>query len=395
MNKLDEHMSTHRSASEVESVPVRNSQAEKLIAYLEAVRDGESAEGLSLKDLIEEEERSIAQARTQVLHTNPSAPGSDQIEKRAQADCPGDAQRVVMTAAEEKAREREQTSTQSDRPACNLTVHDNIFKASTSAYAGLKAVVRAASHKAASDAIDNDSTHQRELRIKKMEGPANTAVELAEKLSCFTYYELLYLDDDAEIEDIHAAYVKRTTDIRSRFRIGAFTQEWRLTEFIRALHEAHTVLTNSELRQEYDARLADGNWEGSFRDLLAKTPNAKKGLHWSNSANSEVSLKELLLIAGFVSEAELKPYLPTDCEGPESTVDGPELAQVLADCGLISFEELASVLLGKALIDRRQITVEQFKQAVNDMRDHSHKFVDALINQGWLTHSELKMLGIS
>jgi hypothetical protein len=234
------------------------------------------------------------------------------------------------------------------------------------------------------------SSHTRDRRLKEMEGPANTAKDLAKKLAYFTYYEILYLDDDVSTEEIHAAYIKRTTDIRLRFRTGI--EEWRLTEFIRALHEAHTVLTNRKLREEYDSRLAAGNWEGSFQDLLSKIPDFSEGAHWSGSTAAEISLKDLLLCGGFVTQEEITEYGPSQ-SGANCISDGPELAQVLADAGLITFEELASVLLGKALIDRRQITLDQYKQAVRDMREHSYKLVDVLINQGWITPTELQVIG--
>ncbi len=225
-----------------------------------------------------------------------------------------------------------------------------------------------------------------------MEGPADTAKDLAQKLTYFTYYELLYLDDDATTEEIDTAYVRRTTEIRSRFRTG--TQEWRLNEFLRALHEAHSVLTTDRLRQAYDLRLAAGQWEGSFQDLLAQVPDYREGAHWTGARDECVSLKDLLLCAGFVTQRELAEYSGIKQNTAPVQSDGPELAQIIADAGLITFEELASVLLGKALIDRRQITVEQFKNAVCDMRNHSHKLVDTLINKGWLTPSELSLIGI-
>jgi hypothetical protein len=237
-----------------------------------------------------------------------------------------------------------------------------------------------------------DSNYNRDERIKKMEGPADSVDELAKKLSYFTYYELLYLDDNATTEDIHTAYVKRTTEIRSRFRSGV--QEWRLNEFLRALHEAHSVLTNDKLRGEYDARLAAGQWNGTFQDLLEQIPDFREGGHWSGNPGECVSLTELLLCAGFVSQTELSEFCREKGEHSSIVKDGPELVQAIADAGLISFEELASVLLGKALIDRRQISVDQFKKAVNDMRDHSHKLVDTLVNQGWLTPAELHLIGL-
>jgi hypothetical protein len=237
-----------------------------------------------------------------------------------------------------------------------------------------------------------NSSHSRDKRIRKMEGPAYTSGELAKKLSYFTYYELLYLDDDASMEEIHAAYIRRTTEIRSRFRSGV--EEWRLTEFIRALHEAHSVLTNDKLRNEYDSMILAGDWEGSFQDLVSKIYDFKDGAHWSGSSAQDVSLKELLICAKFVTQSELDEFGPTRADASPSVNDGPGLAQILADAGLITFEELASVLLGKALIDRRQITVDQFKHAICDMREHSHKLVDALINQGWLTLSELHLIGL-
>ncbi|MBS1995546.1 MAG: hypothetical protein JSS86_04515 [Cyanobacteria bacterium SZAS LIN-2] len=240
------------------------------------------------------------------------------------------------------------------------------------------------------DQGESRDNSMRDQRIKSMEGPANTARELAKKLSYFTYYELLFLDDDATTEEIHRAYIKRTTEIRSRFRTGRFSHEWRLTEFIRALHEAHTVLTSAELRKEYDARLAAGDWQGGFCELLAQAPGLREQASWSAAQKSELTIKDLLIDAGYASELEIESIL----EMHPGVKDGPELAQLLADGGLISFEELATVLLGKALIDRRQITVEQFKKAAGDMRNHSYKFVDALVDQGWLTAAELSLIGI-
>jgi len=234
----------------------------------------------------------------------------------------------------------------------------------------------------------------RDIRIKKMEGPADTPNELAKKLTYFTYYELLYLEEDVQTDEIHDAYIKRTTEIRTRFRSGAYTQEWRLTEFLRALHEAHTVLTNSKLRTEYDSRLAAGDWDGTFQDLISKMPEIKEGGHWSGRIADEVSLKDLLLGGGFVSQSELAKFDRSDVDCAQPVKDGPELAQLLADGGLITFEELASVLLGKALIDRRQITLSQFNEAVANMRDHSHKLVDVLIDHGWLTPSEQLLIGL-
>jgi len=246
------------------------------------------------------------------------------------------------------------------------------------------------------DNIEKRDHHMREQRLSRMEGPADTASELAKKLSYFTYYELLYLNDDATTDAIHEAYIRRTTEIRSRFRSGSITQEWRLTEFVRALHEAHTVLTSNELRAEYDACLARGDWEGDFSKLLAQAPGLRESASWSAVQKKELSISQIIVKAGFASPLEIDSLLEisTNEDGNPTVHDGPELAQLLADAGLITFEELATVLLGKALIDRRQITFDQFKEAAGAMRNHSHKFVDALVEQGWLTPAELGVIGI-
>jgi len=246
------------------------------------------------------------------------------------------------------------------------------------------------------DSVEKNDHHMRQQRLHRMEGPADTARELAEKLSFFTYYELLYLDDDATTQEIHDAYIRRTTEIRSRFRSGTITHEWRLTEFLRALHEAHTVLTSPELRREYDACLSRGNWEGDFSKLLAQSPALRENASWSALKKNKMTLKQMVIKAGFASEKEIDSLLEISIaeDGGPIAQDGPELVQMLADAGLITFEELATVLLGKALIDRRQITFEQFQEAACVMRNHSNKFVDALVEQGWLTPAELNIIGI-
>jgi len=214
-------------------------------------------------------------------------------------------------------------------------------------------------------------------------------------LSCFTYYEILYLDDDATTQEIHDAYIRRTSEIRSRFRTGTITHEWRLNEFLRALHEAHTVLTSSELRREYDSCLARGNWEDDFSKLLAQSPALRENASWSAVQRKNMTLKQLVIKAGFASEREIDSLLEIAVteDGGQPVQDGPELVQMLADAGLITFEELATVLLGKALIDRRQITFEQFKEAACSMRNHSNKFVDSLVEQGCLTPAEINIMG--
>jgi hypothetical protein len=358
--QLQEHLTRYGEWQARIGVKLQSGQAEKLMCDLEAGSSGDCIDGLSLSAMAEQDEQLSNQARTQVMHENHD-------EDR--------------NAPEPLVRNTCHRSTVQER---SLTLED-----ATAAAAGSN--IGALSPKPAK--TNNDNSHGRNQRLKKMEGPANSAKELAKKLTYFTYYELLYLDDDASTDEIHAAYIKRTTDIRSRFRSGI--EEWRLIEFIRALHEAHSVLTSSKLRQEYDSRLAAGNWEGTFQDLVSKIPDFGDGVHWSGSTvNNQVSLKDLLLCAGFVTQSELSEFGPTRSDSPHAIQDGPELAQVLADVGLITFEELASALLGKALIDRRQITVDQFKQAVGDMREHSHKLVDVLINQGWLTPAELHLIDI-
>jgi hypothetical protein len=344
MMQLQAHLTKRGEDRERLGVKLQSGQAERLMCDLEAVRSAECTDSLPLPATPEQEEHLASLERTQVLHQDEALEGAPTATAR---------QASRRNTVQERALTGEDAARMVALPA---------------------------------------KSNSRDQRLRKMEGPADTAKELAKKLTYFTYYELLYLDDDVSTEEIHAAYIKRTTEIRSRFRSGI--EEWRLTEFLRALHEAHTVLTNSKLRQEYDSRLAAGDWEGTFQDLISKIPDLGQGAHWSGSVKDEVSLKDLLLCAGFVTQCEVAEFCQNNKDTENAIEDGPELAQILADAGLITFEELASVLLGKALIDRRQITVDQFKQAVGDMRNHSHKLVDALVNQGWLTPTELHLIGM-
>jgi hypothetical protein len=302
------------------------SAAEDLIADLEsACRNTlETTTESELSSLVEQDKQIAAQARTQVLHEGPQI--------RAQAML--------------------------QRDPCRKTVQDH--------------------------AIKPKKDHDREERLKKMQGPAETAGALAEKLNYFTYYELLYIEEEATTEEVHSAYVKRVSDIRSRFHLGSITQEWRLTEFIKVLHEAHTVLTNKTMRDAYDARLKKGQWEGTFKDLVGETPGLREVARLYGGTAAEVSLKGLLLCAGFLTETQLSAL-------PEG-VDGTDLVQKLADDGLIAFEELAAVMLGKALIDRRLLSVAQFMQAVSAMHNQSARFIEAIVNEGWLTMGELQVI---
>jgi hypothetical protein len=340
LQKLQEHLNKYGARRKQAGVKLQSGQAEKLICDLESTASSENNECLTIAAMTEQDTKLANQASTQVLHTGAEAARQTHTSKRD------------PRATVQKIKNVQDSRT---RPTM-------------------------------------DSKHNRDERIKKMEGPAESANELAKKLSYFTYYELLYLDDDATTEDIHTAYLKRTTAIRSRFRSGV--QEWRLNEFLRALHEAHSVLTNDKLRKEYDARLAAGQWNGTFQDLVAQVPDFAEGGNWSGNAGESISLTDLLICAGFVTPSELAEFHSTKSVQGAVPKDGPDLAQALADAGLISFEELASVLLGKALIDRRQITIDQFKHAVSDMREHSHKLVDTLVSQGWLTPSELNLIGL-
>ncbi|MBU6453303.1 MAG: hypothetical protein KGS72_16085 [Cyanobacteria bacterium REEB67] len=319
-----QHAKAQAKGSCGESSPA--SAAEDLIADLESTCRNtlETTTECDLSSLVEEDQQIAAQARTQVMHEGPQI--------RAQAML--------------------------QRDACRKTVQDHPVKPA--------------------------KNRAREERLQKMQGPAETAGALAEKLTYFTYYELLYIEDDASNEEIHSAYVKRVSDIRSRFHLGSITQEWRLTEFIKVLHEAHTILTNKMLREAYDERLKKGQWEGTFKDLVGETPGLREVARLYGGTAAEVSLKGLLLCAGILPQARLASL-------PEP-LDGTDLVQKLTDEGLITFEELAAVMLGKALIDRRLLSVAQFMQAVASMRNQSARFIDAIVKEGWLTMNELQVI---
>jgi len=346
MEELQAHLTKQKQSSKLAGLKMSSGQAEKLMGDLEATASKAQLVRKSISAMHKEDEILANQSRTQVLHEG----AQGEIE------------------------------TSSQMMLCHKDVVEGLSKQAEKA--NTDPDPRTAS----------DDNHCRDERIRRMEGPADNAWQLAEKLTYFTYYEILYLDDDATTEEIHQAYVKRTTDIRSRFRSGI--EEWRLSEFIRALHEAHSVLTNEKLRREYDERLAAGDWFGGFRDLVERVPDYRVGTRGSGREYELVSLKDLLLCGGFVTQAELDQYEENQEDTPDTVPDGPELAQIIADAGLITFEELASLFLGKALIDRKQITIEQFKLAVGDMREHSHKLVDVLISQGWLTASEKNLIDI-
>jgi len=207
--------------------------------------------------------------------------------------------------------------------------------------------------------------------------PARNANELKNKLSKFTFYEILSLEETATRAEIQASYTNKVKNLRARYQNEKTLQDWQMYEFAEILTKAHSVLSDPKQRKDYDLSLL------GLHDFFDPAPNSD-----SVSADKKISGDKLTSV-GLLQSCQLISVDEFAAAVQKFGEDEKALIAHFIDKHIITFEELSAAVLAVDLIENDKLSIGQFKIAMQELKYNSIRFVDTLVAEGWLSLEEL------
>lgn len=189
--------------------------------------------------------------------------------------------------------------------------------------------------------------------------------QLREKLENYSFYEILSIPSTASFEELHRAFFKKIRNLNKKLAAKTLL-DWQFQEFVAILCLAHDVLKHPNARLQYDLVLlgpADG---GMGAEAAAK--------------NKLVPLKDMIKFSTLVSTRELSDAV----EMHRDNRDDRAIGHYLVEKGLLSSEELDSILFAQKLVTSGKLTVAQFELAMQELRENSIPLLDTLVGSEWI-----------
>lgn len=188
--------------------------------------------------------------------------------------------------------------------------------------------------------------------------------ELAMKLEQLSFYQIMGVHSTASFEELHRNFLRKIKNLNKRLADKSL-ELWQFQEFVAALCLAHDVLKNSNARLQYDLVILETDTAASAEST------AKKKM---------MPLKEMIKFSTLVSQKDLSEAIDKQGNNPNER----DLGFYLVEKGLLSQEELDSILFGQKLVSSGKLTVAQFELAMQELRDNSIPVLDTLIASEWI-----------
>ncbi|MBX9719891.1 MAG: hypothetical protein K2X81_00725 [Candidatus Obscuribacterales bacterium] len=192
-----------------------------------------------------------------------------------------------------------------------------------------------------------------------------TQEQLREKLEGYSFYEILAIPSTASFEELHKSFFKKIRKLNKKLANQTLDM-WQFQEFVASLCLAHDVLKYPNARLQ-DVLVLFGPADGGSS---AETTSKQKMM----------PLKELFKFSTLINGKELAEAI----EKHKGISDERELGHYLVDKGLLSVDELDSILFAQKLVSAGKLTVAQFELAMQEMRENSIPLLDTLVASEWI-----------
>lgn len=291
----------------------------------------------------------------------PAEPATSEAKTGSWA--PGD----TMALARQRAEERKKTQKISD--SLDLIVSS---PADQAGQPGQPAEIEPSS---AVDLLFNDKMRQRLSTSQQMKSVRDTGSrprpkipltpeQLREKLDSYNFYQILSVHSTASFEELHKSFFKKIRRLNKKLSDNSL-EIWQFQEFVAALCLAHDVLRFPNARLQYDMIIfgQDGN---TTAEVAARS--------------KLMPLREMLKFSTLINSGELSDAL----EKHKSNKNERDVGYYLVEKGLLSNEELDSILFAQKLVSVGKLTVAQFELAMQEMRENSIPLLDTLVASEWI-----------
>ncbi len=201
---------------------------------------------------------------------------------------------------------------------------------------------------------------------KAVSKPAMNQEQLREKLEEYSFYEVLAVPSTASFEELHKSFLRKIRRLNKKLANNSML-DWQFQEFVAALCLAHDVLKYPNARLQYDLVMF-GPQDGSGMDVEL---TAKQKM---------MPLNEMLKFSTLVKISDLSVAI----EKHRGNKDERAIGYYLVEQGLLSSEELDSILFAQKLVSAGKLTVAQFELAMQEMRENSIPLLDTLVASEWI-----------
>ncbi len=191
-----------------------------------------------------------------------------------------------------------------------------------------------------------------------------TQDELAMRLEQLSFYEIMGATSTASFEELHKNFLRKIKKLNKKLSTKDL-EIWQFQEFVAALCLAHDVLKNPNARLQYDLVILETDTAASAEST------AKKKL---------MPLKEMIKFSTLVNSKDLNEAVEQHGSNPNER----DLGFYLIEKGLLSQEELDSILFGQKLVSMGKLTVAQFELAMQELRENSIPVLDTLVASEWI-----------
>lgn len=198
----------------------------------------------------------------------------------------------------------------------------------------------------------------------KIKKSSITQDELAMKLEQLSFYEILGIPSTASFEHLHRNFMRKIKRLNKKLADKSL-EIWQFQEFVAALCLAHDVLKNPNARLQYDLVILETDTAASAEST------AKKKM---------MPLLEMIKFSTLVNTKELNEAV----EKHKDNSNERDLGFYLIEKGLLSQEELDSILFGQKLVSLGKLTVAQFELAMQELRENSIPVLDTLVASEWI-----------
>lgn len=196
-----------------------------------------------------------------------------------------------------------------------------------------------------------------------------TQEDLRMKLEMYNFYEILCVPSTASFEELHKMFLRKILKLNKKLE-NKTLEIWQFQEFVAALSLAHDVLKNPNARLQYDLIILETEGASSAERT------AKQKL---------MPLKEMIKFSTLIDQKELNEAV----EKNSGTDNEREIGYYLVEKGLLSSEELDSILFAQKLVSNGKLTVAQFELAMQEMRENSIPLLDTLVASEWIQPHEV------
>lgn len=205
----------------------------------------------------------------------------------------------------------------------------------------------------------------------------NTPEGFKRYLSGFTYYQLLQADRHADSRQLKIAFRRR---IRKLLRSSSETMQlndWQFKELVLMVNVANQVLQDEKARAVYDKELSSPNCGAPER-------NQSKNASRNGKVIEVLELVRMFKMLGPTTKSQLEAL----CSREKGKSDR-ELTGVLVEQGLLSEEQMESMILASYLLASGKVTMSQLELVMDEIATTESPLWVSLVAKGWVKMSDV------